>query len=49
MDDFFSSNSKDGFSMKLWRGERMCLVGFDVDNITDSKWVINSCAFVTRE
>jgi phosphatidylserine/phosphatidylglycerophosphate/cardiolipin synthase-like enzyme len=32
MDDFFSSNSKDGFSMKLWRGERMCLVGFDVDN-----------------
>jgi len=31
MDDFFSSNSQDGFSMKLWRGERMCLLGFDVD------------------
>lgn len=22
--------SKSGFSMKLWRGERMCLIGFDV-------------------
>jgi phosphatidylserine/phosphatidylglycerophosphate/cardiolipin synthase-like enzyme len=31
MDDFVSSKSKDGFSMKLWRGERMCLLGFDVD------------------
>ncbi len=31
MDDFVSSKSKNGFSMKLWRGERMCLLGFDVD------------------
>lgn len=30
MNDFESSNSKQGFSMKLWRGERMCLLGFDV-------------------
>jgi phosphatidylserine/phosphatidylglycerophosphate/cardiolipin synthase-like enzyme len=32
MADFVSSNSIEGFSMKLWRGERMCLLGFDVDN-----------------
>lgn len=25
------SASKDGFHLKLWRGERMCLVGMDVD------------------
>ncbi len=31
MADFESQDSKNGFSMKLWRGERMCLVGFDVD------------------
>ena len=30
MSDFENSDSKDGFSMKLWRGERMCLLGFDV-------------------
>jgi len=30
MSDFESHGSKDGFSMKLWRGERMCLLGFDV-------------------
>ncbi len=30
MDDFNVRDSKDGFTMKLWRGERMCLVGFDV-------------------
>lgn len=29
--EFFSSDKKNGFSMKLWRGERMCLLGFDVD------------------
>src|SRR3954465_13414219 len=31
MSDFSSSDSKNGFSMKVWRGERMCLLGFDVD------------------
>jgi phosphatidylserine/phosphatidylglycerophosphate/cardiolipin synthase-like enzyme len=31
MSDFEKSKSKDGFTMKLWRGERMCLLGFDVD------------------
>lgn len=30
MNDFEKYDSKDGFSMKLWRGERMCLIGFDV-------------------
>src|SRR5438309_9044695 len=25
------SVSKDGFHLKLWRGERMCLIGMDVD------------------
>ena len=30
MDDFTASASKAGFTMKLWRGERMCLLGFDV-------------------
>ena len=25
------SASKDGFYLKLWRGERMCLIGMDVD------------------
>jgi phosphatidylserine/phosphatidylglycerophosphate/cardiolipin synthase-like enzyme len=30
MDEFNVRDSKDGFSMKLWRGERMCLIGFDV-------------------
>ncbi|MEO8436094.1 MAG: phospholipase D-like domain-containing protein [Pyrinomonadaceae bacterium] len=32
MNDFETSATKKGFSMKLWRGERMCLIGFDVDN-----------------
>ena len=31
MDDFTASASKPNFRMKLWRGERMCLIGFDVD------------------
>src|SRR5512143_1297614 len=32
---FQNATKKDGFSMKLWRGERMCLVGFDVDQPED--------------
>jgi len=31
MDDFSASAAKPNFRMKLWRGERMCLIGFDVD------------------
>ena len=31
MSDFEKHKTKDGFTMKLWRGERMCLLGFDVD------------------
>ena len=30
MNDFENRDSKDGFAFKLWRGERMCLLGFDV-------------------
>jgi phosphatidylserine/phosphatidylglycerophosphate/cardiolipin synthase-like enzyme len=30
MNDFENRDSKNGFSMKLSRGERMCLLGFDV-------------------
>jgi phosphatidylserine/phosphatidylglycerophosphate/cardiolipin synthase-like enzyme len=30
MNDFENADSKPGLSMKLWRGERMCLIGFDV-------------------
>jgi hypothetical protein len=26
-----NQDKRDGFSVKLWRGERMCLIGFDVD------------------
>jgi PLD-like domain len=29
MNNFENHAVKDGFSMKLWRGERMCLLGFD--------------------
>jgi hypothetical protein len=32
MTAFESHGKKDGFSMKLWRGERMCLIGFDVED-----------------
>ena len=32
MDDFENADKKSGFTMKLWRGERMCLIGFDVDD-----------------
>lgn len=31
MKDFQVKGQKDGFTLKLWRGERMCLLGFDVD------------------
>jgi hypothetical protein len=31
MAGFENQDSKSGFSMKVWRGERMCLAGFDVD------------------
>ena len=31
MDDFTASAAKPNFRMKLWRGERMCLIAFDVD------------------
>lgn len=31
MDDFTSTASKPNFTMKLWRGERMCLIAFDVE------------------
>jgi len=31
MSDFTSEAAKDGLHLKLWRGERMCLVGINVD------------------
>jgi len=31
MTDFTSSRTKDGLSVKLWRGERMALIGMDVE------------------
>jgi hypothetical protein len=30
MNDFENADSKPGLSMTPWRGERMCLIGFDV-------------------
>lgn len=35
MKNFEKSRSKNGFTMKLWRGERMCLLGFDVETPED--------------
>lgn len=35
MPDFTNSATKDGLSVKLWRGERMCLIGMDVDGPED--------------
>jgi phosphatidylserine/phosphatidylglycerophosphate/cardiolipin synthase-like enzyme len=35
MADFENAGKDSGFSMKLWRGERMCLLGFDVDQPED--------------
>ena len=32
MDEFFNKAEQNGFRVKLWRGERMCLIGMDVDN-----------------
>jgi len=32
---FFSKKSNAGLTVKLWRGERMCLVGMDVDKPAD--------------
>src|SRR5271157_883050 len=32
MNDFTSSKSVSGLSVKLWRGERMCMIGMDVDD-----------------
>ncbi len=32
MTDFFNSASTGSLSVKLWRGERMCLIGMDVTN-----------------
>src|SRR5256714_15197024 len=31
MSDFANAEQTNGLSAKLWRGERMCLVGMDVD------------------
>lgn len=31
MDDFSVAENAQGFRVKLWRGERMCLLGMDVD------------------
>ena len=31
MSDFANAKQATGLSVKLWRGERMCLVGMDVD------------------
>lgn len=35
-DAFFSSNSNEGLTIKLWRGERMCLIGMNVEKPTDN-------------
>lgn len=32
VNEFTNSASKDGLSVKLWRGERMVLIGMDVEN-----------------
>ncbi|MBV6419597.1 MAG: hypothetical protein DAHOPDDO_00820 [Ignavibacteriaceae bacterium] len=32
MSDYFAKETKDGFTVKIWRGERMCLLGFNVDH-----------------
>jgi hypothetical protein len=31
MPDFSSEAAKDGLHLKLWRGERMCLLGMNVE------------------
>ena len=32
MSDFTNSKTLDGLTVKLWRGERMVLIGMDVDD-----------------
>ncbi|WDG53749.1 hypothetical protein [Pseudomonas chlororaphis] len=32
MSAFQNAQTIDGFTMKLWRGEHMCLIGFDVES-----------------
>ena len=32
MSDFLNADESKGLSVKLWRGERMCLIGMDVDD-----------------
>jgi phosphatidylserine/phosphatidylglycerophosphate/cardiolipin synthase-like enzyme len=34
-DEFFAQQSAGDLSLKLWRGERMCLIGMDVDDPAD--------------
>lgn len=31
MEDYCVAGKNDGFKIKIWRGEKMCLLGFDVD------------------
>ena len=35
MADFSNGKTVDGFSLKLWRGERMVLIGMDVEDPED--------------
>src|ERR1700755_1525075 len=35
MSDFQNRKTKDGFACKLWRGERMTMLGLDVDDPED--------------
>lgn len=35
MTDFASKKDRDGFTCKLWRGERMTMIGFDVEEPED--------------
>jgi hypothetical protein len=35
MSDFSAVNATDGFRVKVWHGESMCLLGFDVDEPED--------------
>jgi len=35
MSDFENHHAQNGFSCKLWRGERMTLIGFDVADPED--------------
>jgi len=36
MGEFTNSKTVDGFSVKLWRGERMALIGMDVEEPEDN-------------